>query len=610
MTRLSDLLRGAADRAPIGEVSVSAARALRRVRVHRGVRGAANGLAGAGAAALIVVGIIHPSVDSTNAAYNRNLLNAPAAAQPTDDQAGNLTAGREMMPIYDSGWGTCGSYPLNSYPSGPGTAITLSIGSDGWTDLEGASTLEVPVTRLATDAANVQTTGPDAAILYQGMLVGLLSNTDAEQILNLAAGDSADSTLEVPLVNCFDGSALPAGSYEIVVSQGFADVADEPVPEPSVSPIPEPTLVPEPAPEPSVGVGTGTAEPGSVGDSAAGSTASVVAPMPVEPPATWDYRVTSTPVAFTIAGDVVDNPFGGYVNTWVQPALPDNVLTPGEARDLYYQNIALEPWDMAPGTSRWIIPNYNNPTPAGAETLIATQQVGWFGCSYDGLTGLTFPTESANLDLLQVSVDVPSRVHLSYGWVVDGNPKVTYSVTNSSDYLLPGFYGEPNHQLYLVRDGRVIAEAYPVNTDPNNPVLYMNSVRGSATSEVIAPDVAEYYGILEPGASTSGDYLWRDVSGCWNGSEQGTVPAGTYTVLSLQSLYLQSDVPMPMPMDTTIGKPEASSGSSGASGVVAPGVATPDPGTTDVIVDPSYPTYDWLELQMWTSLGTVTITTS
>jgi hypothetical protein len=608
MTRLSDLLRGAADQAPIGDVSVSTAHALRRVRVHRGVRGAANGLVGAGAAALIVVGAIHPSTGAGSHDTALDTLANPVPAEQADGQTSDLGGGRESMPRYDSGWGTCGSYPLDSYPSGPGAAITLSIDSDGWSGLEGGTTLDVPVTLLATDTANVSTTGPDVAILYQGMLVGLLSNASAEQILNVTVGDSGDSALQVPLVNCFDGSALPAATYEIVVSQAFADIADEPSTEPSTEPsatpstqpTPEPTATSAPQPEPSVGIGTGTAEPGSVGDSSAGSTPSVIAPMPIEP-ATWEYRVTSDPVTMTIAGDVVDDPFGGYLDTWVPPVLPSDILTPAAARELYSQNIALDRWTMAPGTSRWIIPNYSAPTPTDVRTLVAPPADSWYGCSYDGVTGLTFPTESATLDLLDVSVNMPSRINLSYGWVVDGNPRISYTVTNTSGYSLPGFYGEPNHQLYLVQNGRVVAEAYPVNANPNNPVLYRDSTMDGTTTDETSPDAAEYWGILEPGKSVSGDYLWRDVNGCWNDSGQALVRGGTYTVLSVQSLYLQSETPMPMDTDTMMIPREDTAVSSGASNI----------GEPEPLIDPYYyPTYDWLELQMWTSLGTVTITTS
>ena len=62
---------------------------------------------------------------------------------------------------------------------------------------------------------------------------------------------------------------------------------------------------------------------------------------------------------------------------------------------------------------------------------------------------------------------LPSSVHLSYGWVVDGNPVVSLSVTNTTKSSLPGFYAGSAPRLVLVKDGRVVAEAYPVNPDQN-----------------------------------------------------------------------------------------------------------------------------------------------
>jgi hypothetical protein len=315
-----------------------------------------------------------------------------------------------------------------------------------------------------------------------------------------------------------------------------------------------------------------------------------------------EFRVTSTPVTLSIAGQVQEDPFGGYIDTWVEPTLPDDVLTPAMARELYSRNITLEPWDMAAGTSRWIIPNYTMPTPVDAETFAPVARGGWFGCSYDGVSGLTFPSESANLTLLDVSASIPSRIHLSFGWVVDGNPQVTFSVTNSSEYALPGFYGEPSHQLYLVHNGRVVAEAYPVSTNPNSPVAYMESARVAAPTEELAIDnVDSYWGILEPNTPLVGDFLWRDVTGCWSDSGQMAVAAGTYTVLSVQFLNLRSEVLTSTTTDATGMTTEGEATSTGFGEMVG----------LDTMVDPnSYPTYDWLELQMWTSLGTVTITTS
>ena len=310
----------------------------------------------------------------------------------------------------------------------------------------------------------------------------------------------------------------------------------------------------------------------------------------------WDFTVTSASVTVAVAGDPVNDPFAAYV--WTPPAMPDNVLTPAEGRALYEAGVVSGPWDMAKGTSRWIIPNYDN-VPTADSSRIAAQN--WFGCSSDGSTGLTFPRQSAVLDLLNVSVTTPSRVNVSYGWVIDGNPEVKWTVTNTSDYSLPGFYGQPSQQLYLVKNGRVIAQAYPVNVDPTGGVLYaMDSYKGAAT-DTASPDVAQYYGLLMAGTSLDADTLWRDVSGCWNGEKQAPVTAGTYTLLTMQSIYLQTTDFGPTGIMPPVPEPAVSNAEGvkvGAPSIVAPGGG-----------DPSQ-TYDYVELQMWTSLGTVTITTN
>ena len=157
------------------------------------------------------------------------------------------------------------------------------------------------------------------------------------------------------------------------------------------------------------------------------------------------------------------------------------------------------------------------------------------------VSGLSFPARSAELDLLSISAEAPSRLSISYGWVVDDNPEVTLSVANTSSYSIPGFYGEPNRSLYLVKDGRVVAEAYPTNVNPNgrsSPMRYTDAAgvratrsatrpAGQASSES-RPDA--YWGILAPDESVSGTYLWRDLTGCWREDGSSTsITAGTYT---------------------------------------------------------------------------------
>jgi hypothetical protein len=580
MTKLSDLLRGAADRAPVGEASVSVGRAARRVRVQRGVRGVGNGVAGLGAVALAVLGIVQPGSAITAA--------STAALAPGAAPVAGAEAPKDSMIAADGrgmSWGTCGSFPLQDYGTGGTDAFSIAAEFDAAATPDGGATVDIPVTVTANQALDVTTNGPDAVVLWQGMVVAALSVSQAEQALILAQGETTQSVASLPLVDCFTDAPLPASTYDLVVSQAFMNRATAPTPEPS--PSIEPTVAPTPTIVPQPSSGTGTSD---------------VAIMPVEPPG-WDYRITSDPITFAVAGDPVDNPFADYYpQPWTPPAQPDDILTPAVARTMFEAAATSAPWDMAKGSSRWILPSGYGQVETFAPT--ATDQ-NYFGCSGDGLSGLHFPTRSADLGLLSVSADVPTRLSVSYGWVVDDNPKVAVSVTNTSSYSIPGFYGEPNRSLYLVQDGRVLAEAYPVALDPNAGMLMKESA--PTTDTATQDDPATYWGTLAPGASLSGTYLWRDVNPC--SRQDGTVTSlqsGNYTLLAMQSVSLQQS------SDGT--------GISGV-GVVAPAglgndTASVGSGTAvgSTVVDPMPPTIattqqDWLDLQVWTSLGTVTITT-
>jgi hypothetical protein len=341
--------------------------------------------------------------------------------------------------------------------------------------------------------------------------------------------------------------------------------------------------------------------PSASGDSL-GVTTIAVTPdsdiMLVEP-SPWDYREVAPAVTLTIAGDPVDDPFGAYI--YSPPDRPEDILTPAMARELYQAGLVSGAWDMAPGTSRWIIPNYESYAPVDSMRVASP---GWYGCSWDGSTGVTFPTQSAILDLVDISATFPSRINVSYGWVVDGNPEVHFSVTNTSEYSLPGFYGQPSSALYLVKDGRVVAEAWPQSMYPYGGDVVYDTVSTDSTT-----DASEYWGTLSPNATITGDYLWRDINGCWTDSGSRSVTAGTYSLVTAQTIYIEnSNGSYPILYS---GTDDALAGDS-STGVAEPGLA-PGPQDTEKVVDPTidpYFTYDWVELQVWTSLGTVTITTS
>jgi len=213
---------------------------------------------------------------------------------------------------------------------------------------------------------------------------------------------------------------------------------------------------------------------------------------------------------------------------------------------------------------------------------------------------------------LTVDATLPGAVGVSYGWVVNGNPEVKVSVKNISGHTLPGFWGQPNTTMYLVKDGKVVATSYLASTDPN----------GNSTSTSID-------GLLAPDSSLGGTYLWRDVNGCWTGSAQATIKPGTYTVLMEQDVYLDNgNGGSGGGIAYVDGKRAGTSGvgTSGVGGTGAPAiaegavanpptangsVATPQSGTATapnlVAPTPADGNYDWLSLQVWTSLGKVTV---
>jgi len=355
--------------------------------------------------------------------------------------------------------------------------------------------LPVSIT-VADGAALARTT---YYVMWQGLVVSAYD----------AVGNEALGA-DVPLANCWDGAALPAGEYALVTVSSTAD----------------------------------------------------------EPPVT----VVSDSVAFTIAGDAAADPFATYLTAPEPPgpSTPLDAMTSDDARAAYAVGLK-GAWDMAAGSQRVVM------TGDSANSADDLWGATYFGCPGWPGTG-AFPSASAQVDWLDVSVSVPSSIHVSYGWVVDGNPVVHYSVTNTSPWSLPGFYPSNPPRLVLVKDGAVVAEAYPVSTDPMGGGIAYPSAGAAAQQEALAwnPDA----GVLAPGARLSGDFLWRDLVGCWSSSGDAEVKAGTYTVLAAQELYLGSNSVVAYEDE-------------------APNVApAPDPAP-----DPG----DYLSFTVWTSLGTVTV---
>ena len=363
-------------------------------------------------------------------------------------------------------------------------------------------------------------------------------------------------------LNCWDGAALPAGDYTVVTVTPVSDAAGEPAPAPSDS-----------------GVPTGGGADPTVGDTNAS-----VELDPNDDPVT-SVEASSVAVAsldLTIPGDVVDDPFGEYLDGGkplpVEPATPDNALGVKDALDAYNKGLQLGRWDMAPGTQRVVLTG-------SADS--GDWADSYFGCAVEG-AGQSFPATSAELDWLDVTGSVPGSIHVSYGWIVDYNPALSLTVKNTSPWSLPGFYGGAASTLYLVKDGRVVAEAYPVNVNQQGGggvVAYdAENLARSSEGGVDAIWAPVGNGWLEPGDSFSDDYLWRDIYGCWTGDSQATVEPGTYTVLNVQGIYVGGGMAYPIE--------EGAGGSEGSDGA-------------DIARVPEEAQY--ASFQVWTSLGTVTI---
>lgn len=611
MVKLSDALRGAADRAPLDGLAVDAGRARRRVSAQRGLRAGASGVLGAGMVAVIAVGVIGPGAGTV-------ALDAPESGG-AGGREGAMTSSAEDAAGSSLAWGMCGE-PLPAMPeiAGPVTLAT-SLAAD---EVSGES-VEATVTTVALGDGTFETFGLDGVILWDGLVVGTLGGSGDDAVaaepttLEFAAGEETTTSLTVPLVNCWDGAALPAGKYELVVTEELWAVATEPV---------EPVEPAEPV-EPSEAPVEESTEPGTAGvdepdaavssddvvSSEAGASDSRIA-------SGGGARVVAPAVGFAVAGDPVEDPFGSYLGAPVEPSpvdpqppvaeLPDGALNPLMARDMYLAGLT-GAWDMAPGSQRWLVSS----DPRG--------ELGsaWYGCGFEG--DGTFPAESSVMDLLGVEVDAPSAIDVSYGWIVEGNPEVTARVTNTSEWDLTNFWGRDSVQLVLVRDGRVVAEGYPVDPDMGRGDM---AAQAEADAAAMASGDAAMTSFPAPetglaaGDSVGGTYLWRDVSGCWGESGQAEVTPGTYTLLAMHYLsvgggmVIMEDVPQALPReDFTEPSPADGAFTDGSAGSL--GDAPVDLGSgldreasgSDAAILPAPESYDAVDFQVWTALGEIRV---
>ncbi|MCB2412842.1 hypothetical protein LGT39_08285 [Demequina sp. TTPB684] len=569
MTRLSDHLRGLADRAPVADSTISVDVASRRIHRQRRLRAGANAAAGLGAAAVIAVAAVNPGAGGNDLAADAAAPDiaggASDGAMATEDQATRLA------------WGLCGSYPLEELVAvDPVNSLTLRGAPE---EATGGAAITLDATLMPASSGEVETFGPQALVLWNGMVVasGATEAVDAA-VLSLTAGEAIEQSVAIDLVDCWEGAPLPGGKYQVIaVQELYSALAEEPAlpEEPVTEPGTEPgTIEPantEPA-SPDTPVDDGTVTSGGLAADAV------------------DYvRVVSTPVDFAVAGDVPDDPFGQYQPKPVEPVeLPDDALTPAAARAEFAARATMTPWAMQKGSQRVVKVNdslEDNPDTAWERNF--------FGCTWDSTTKSTVPATSASWDLLGVTASLPGTIDVSYGWVVEGNPTVELEVTNVSGYTLPGYWGsDPNTALMLVRDGAVVAEGYPVARD-----------RDGQYSEI---DIAQD-SMLSPGETLGGTYLWREVNACSTDGGSAELAPGTYTVVNVQSVYIETGQPYyetfgeegvpEVAIDTPVARDGAATAGDGGDAA----------GSSTSAIAPAPVDYDWLELQVWTSLGTVTV---
>lgn len=592
MTRLSDHLRGLADRAPVGDAVVSVEVASKRIHRQRRLRAGANAAAGVGAATVVAFAAINPGASPKDVAADAPMMEDAGGAYAQDNSMASAPADGSRL-----AWGTCGSYPLSDR-EGDTQSDQLTL-DDVPGELSGGDTLTLDTTLVPMSSRDVETFGPQALILWDGMVVASGPADTAEAAtLSLAAGEPIEQSVSADLVDCWEGEPLPGGTYQVLVAQEWYSTADvaPPLPtDPSVDPDAGPGLPVEPAVEPTIEPAPGSeADSGSGAATGSASTATETAPQPaVDDPGTGMIdglpsdavtfaRVVSSPVDVVLSGDVPDDPFGQYLPKPPTPIeTPDDTLTPDQARDQFASHLTSTPWAMEPGTQRVI--KTNDSQDVNNESAWAQN---YFGCSWDDSVSGGFPATSAEWDLLDVSASLPSSIDVSYGWVVEGNPVVDFTVTNVSGQTLPGYWGsEPNTGLVLVRDGKVVAEGYPVSAQRDQRIT-----------------AQQQDGFLSPDEVLDGSYLWREVNGCYTGDSQVQVGPGTYTVLNVQPISFNSgDIYYETYVD------EGGSATGGGAAREGDAGVSVDPARTAIAPAPGPEDFDWLELQVWTSLGTVTV---
>lgn len=242
MVKLSDALRGAADRAPLGDVTVSTETAARRVSRNRATRGAATGIVGVTALGVLVLGIVGPQGTNQSAALSDAATSGPLSENTeASGQPPGAIAGSQLVTAI------CGKAPGPSIsaagiPLGLATMVPDEVAPGA--PLPVRTVASVPPDASADGLQQYATTTPEAFVTWNGIVVAIaphvpvmthgaadqpMMNPDANITqFGVTPGDSHEFVTEVPLENCWDGEPLPAGQYQSVVSQEFYEVLDGP----------------------------------------------------------------------------------------------------------------------------------------------------------------------------------------------------------------------------------------------------------------------------------------------------------------------------------------------------------------------------------------------
>jgi hypothetical protein len=376
--------------------------------------------------------------------------------------------------LYDAWWGTCGTDPLAAFPVGPTDLFDLAVDLEPGLKVGMGVNLEGTATLTPLADSSVLTKGIDVLFLFDGRVVGSATSEDILQIQDFSEGLPVDIPLSTPITGCDGEGFLLPGDYTAVVSMGYTTDVDDPSDESGASP-----------------------------------------------------RVTAEPVAFTIVGDRSTNPLYQEPDpqypgsgTPMAPPYPDNALSIVDLVSTVEAAADDSTWDLEPGTWRW------STSPTYSTQSMSIDNRCWL---YNSLIDHV-PEETAELDIISLEGSVPREIDLRYGWLVDTAPLVTVKLTNTTGSYLPGFqpYYGYGMELYLVKDGRVVAQSHLVDTTP----WWEYEAQMSYLDTDVVADPADYYGLFAPHGVAFSRSVWVGVSPCRDTPNNIGFQSGTYTAVA------------------------------------------------------------------------------